>query len=123
MSRIVGLFNILADGSLAFWCPGCQETHRVPVGEGPGPRWGFNGNHEAPTFTPSLLVRSGHFVPGHAPQDPCWCQPDADGTDWGFACKQCHSFITDGRIQFLDDCSHELRGQTVPMPPWPLADA
>jgi len=25
----------------------------------------------------------------------------------------CHSFITDGKIQFLSDCTHHLAGQTV----------
>lgn len=28
----------------------------------------------------------------------------------------CHSFITDGQIQFLNDCTHPLAGQTVPLP-------
>ena len=28
----------------------------------------------------------------------------------------CHSFVTDGRIQYLDDCTHELRGQTIDLP-------
>jgi hypothetical protein len=32
--------------------------------------------------------------------------------------KICHSFITDGRIQFLGDCTHRLAGQTVPIPDW-----
>lgn len=27
----------------------------------------------------------------------------------------CHSFVTDGNIQFLDDCTHELKGKTVPL--------
>ena len=31
----------------------------------------------------------------------------------------CHSFVTDGLIQFLGDCTHALAGQTVDMPPWP----
>ena len=30
----------------------------------------------------------------------------------------CHSFITDGRIQFLNDCTHALAGHTVPLPPF-----
>jgi hypothetical protein len=30
----------------------------------------------------------------------------------------CHSFVTDGRIQFLEDCTHELAGQTVDLPEW-----
>jgi hypothetical protein len=32
--------------------------------------------------------------------------------------KRCHSFVTDGRIQFLGDCTHHPVGQTVPLPPW-----
>jgi len=28
----------------------------------------------------------------------------------------CHSFVTDGRIQFLTDCTHALAGQTVDIP-------
>jgi hypothetical protein len=31
----------------------------------------------------------------------------------------CHSFVTDGRIQFLNDCTHPLAGQTVDIPEWP----
>lgn len=27
----------------------------------------------------------------------------------------CHSFVTDGKIQFLSDCTHDLAGQTVDM--------
>ena len=30
----------------------------------------------------------------------------------------CHSFVTDGRIQFLTDSTHTLAGQTVPLPAW-----
>jgi len=29
----------------------------------------------------------------------------------------CYSYITDGRIQFLSDCTHELANQTVDLPP------
>ena len=78
---------------LAFWCPGCKREHDVRI-KGDDV-WGFNGNHEKPTFTPSVLVN------GHRPAE------------------RCHSFVTDGRIQFLDDCHHELRGQTVDLPHLP----
>lgn len=30
--------------------------------------------------------------------------------------KICHSFIKDGMIQFLGDCTHELKGKTVKLP-------
>ena len=32
----------------------------------------------------------------------------------------CHTFVTDGRIQFLGDCTHALAGQTVDLPDWPV---
>lgn len=107
-------------GGLAFQCPGCNERHMIRVGEGPGPRWGFNGNGDAPTFTPSVLVRSGHHMPNHDPKKGCWCtyyaeHPEEDVGDQ-FACTCCHSFVTDGRIQFLSDCTHALAGQTVDLP-------
>ena len=32
--------------------------------------------------------------------------------------KVCHSFVRDGRIEFLSDCTHELAGQTVELEEW-----
>lgn len=64
------------------------------------PHWGFNGDFERPTFTPSILSR--------------WEEWQGEGVPP----KQhiCHSFVTDGRIQFLADCTHALAGQTVDLP-------
>ena len=73
------------EGGLAAYCPGCQSYHLFDS------RWIFNGNHTAPTFTPSMLVNAN--------------QP----------ASRCHSFVQDGSWRFLDDCFHELKGQTVPM--------
>jgi hypothetical protein len=33
--------------------------------------------------------------------------------------KICHSFITDGKIQFLSDCTHSFAGKTVELPELP----
>lgn len=52
-------------------------------------RWTWNGNTDAPTLRPSVLTQGHNF--------------------------RCHSWINDGNAQFLDDCSHELRSQTVPL--------
>lgn len=41
--------------------------------------------------------------------------PHAVEPAWG----NCHSFLTGGLWQFLDDCAHALAGQTVPMVPLP----
>lgn len=96
-------------------CPGCKTYHSVSV-EG-SHAWGWNGDVDRPTFTPSVLVRSGHYVPGSI-QDSCWCTYNAEHPEKSerFKCGVCHSFVTDGNIQFLNDCTHELAGQTVPLP-------
>ena len=112
-----GVLRTIAGGLVAFYCPGCKEMHQVRI-EGEGrPAWGFNGDYDRPTFTPSILVRTGHYVPGHE-SGPCWCtwaKENPEEADDGFKCSVCHSFVTDGQIQFLGDCTHELAGQTVPL--------
>ncbi len=121
MTRL--LSPVLADygpGMVAFWCPGCNSNHPIRVGpEGHGAAWGYNGNPERPTFTPSVLVRSGHYAMGGTPGE-CWCDFEARfNRKADFECTVCHSFVTDGRIQFLGDCTHALAGQTVDLPEWP----
>ena len=79
---------------LLIWCPGCEQLHPFRT-RGSGPVWTFDGNAEAPTFAPSMLVNK------HDPP------------------SRCHSFVRAGQIQFLDDCFHSLAGQTLPLPPLP----
>lgn len=80
---------------VAFHCPGCEGGHGIPV---TGPRaWGWNGSYDKPTITPSILVNVGGGNPTAA---------------------ICHSYVTDGRIQFLADSTHKLSGQTVEIPDW-----
>lgn len=114
------------NGAISFWCPGCKCSHTIYHGDGTGPRWGYNGNAERPTFTPSVLVRSGHHVPNYD-GGGCWCDFNAEQVakgeqPSGFQCGVCHSFVTDGSIQFLGDCTHALAGQTVELPEWPEGD-
>lgn len=104
---IRGKLRILGDNGIFFMCPGCKDGHRIFVGLGPGPRWGFNGDFDKPTFTPSVLVT------GFAPSDIEGEFDDAT-KDKPFTC---HSFVREGRIQFLGDCTHALAGQTVAMTP------
>lgn len=42
----------LEGGQVAFWCPGCDCMHAPGVAPPASPIWGFNGNGDAPTFTP-----------------------------------------------------------------------
>lgn len=74
---------------LLFHCPGCGNAHPFDLN-----RWTWNGSMDRPTFTPSLLCNQHH--------------PES----------RCHSFVADGRIQFLSDCHHALAGQTVDLPDW-----
>jgi len=98
----------LQGGLVAFWCPGCNEAHAVGVSNDRGPRWIYNGNPEKPTFHPSVLT-------WHDPDPLAMTEKYRNGS-------RCHSFVTDGRIHFLDDCTHALAGQTVPLPEVPGND-
>jgi uncharacterized protein DUF6527 len=84
--------------SLVFMCPGCGEHHpvRIKSADAARPCWTWNGDRDKPTFSPSLLVRY-------------------DYTD-GRPQKVCHSFIREGRIEFLGDCTHDKAGQTLDLP-------
>lgn len=108
-----GKLRILEGGSVTFYCNGCKEYHIVHIEGNNRPVWGFNGDYEKPTFSPSILVRNGHYVPGH--EDQCWCKFNKEHSDnpAPFKCMSCHSFVIDGKIQYLSDCTHELAGQTV----------
>ena len=49
--------------------------------------WSWNGNTEKPTLKPSIRSKSGDTI--------------------------CHTFVNDGMVRFLDDCSHEFADQTL----------
>lgn len=88
---------------MCFDCPGCGMSHAIRIrrGDGRRPSWEWNGSMTAPTFSPSILVR--------------WTRRGEP--------KVCHSFVRDGSIEFLGDCTHPLAGRTVPLLPPDAADA
>lgn len=98
MAKVYPLKNAKGEIELyVFQCPGCGYGHNPSVivwQEGGNPVWTFNGDLDKPTFSPSILVFK---------DDPS---------------MRCHSFVKDGRIQFLSDCFHSLKGQTVDLPDW-----
>jgi len=96
-------------GELGFYCPGCDSIHFINDKETNRDNepywsylkehnlrlpdvWEFNGDFQNPTIRASVLLT----------------RPDRNFI--------CHSFITDGKIQFLSDCTHELVNQTVELP-------
>lgn len=112
MGQLSAKLRSVEGGRYAYWCQGCEEMHMV------GPGWTFDGNVDAPTFSPSVLVTSGHYTPGW--QGPsCWCTYRVDHPDCEFECSRCHTFIKGGMVQFLSDCTHALAGQTLPLPDLP----
>lgn len=88
-------------GVITFICPGCEKTHTIWArpSEQPVSRnsWEFNGDFDHPTINPSILMR-------------------LDYTDPSRQNLVCHSFVTDGKIQFLNDCTHPFAGQTLDLP-------
>lgn len=76
-----------------FYCIGCKMHHGVWTTPSSfnGAVWTFNGDVKNPTINPSIRVRHGQN-------------------------QVCHSFITEGKIQYLSDCTHEYAGITIELP-------
>lgn len=74
-------------GQYYFRCPGCKTLHVF------NNTWDFNKDFSNPTISPSLLITAGKHIN-----------------------YKCHSFIKGGKIQYLSDCTHELKGQTIELP-------
>ena len=68
---------------------GCLTLPFILKGKREGTNaWTWNGDTEKPTLKPSVLTSyPNRFI--------------------------CHSFINDGKVQFLSDCTHELVNQTL----------
>lgn len=94
MTDVVKVYDQPPDEKMVqYHCAGCKHDHVVRVAGARRPVWGWNGSTEKPTFTPSVLYNSG-------------------------AGRVCHTFINDGVVQFLPDCTHDLAGQSVPLEPF-----
>jgi len=78
------------NGLIMWFCPGCGYLHAVDK------RWRFNNDFEKPTLSPSVL--------NHIPVSPNSVKE-----------LRCHCYIRDGKIEFLNDCNHELVGKIVEM--------
>lgn len=94
----------------AHWCPGCKEMHRIPDS------WQFNGNVNRPTFTPSVKITGKQTVKDDRGN---WTGEWVRGPDGNALDECCHYILTDGVLNFCGDCTHALRGQSVPLPELP----
>lgn len=82
-----------------FWCPGCNTHHAFTTRLGTnqtGPVWKKIPNEL--TFSPSLL-----------------CNKNVTPEDIAHGMHRCHLFLRRGQVQYLSDCTHKLKGQTIPV--------
>jgi hypothetical protein len=77
------------DGTILFWCPGCDMNHGI------NNTWQITGTAENPTIKPSILTK--------------W------DTGEEHTIHVCHMFITNGKIQYLPDCTHSMANKTIDM--------
>lgn len=90
MAKLITLEKLNDEPDYMFYCPGCKCHHGVwtTISNGNKAIWSFNNDIDKPTFSPSILVRHSLNT-------------------------VCHSFIKDGFIQYLNDCTHEYAGKTI----------
>ncbi len=88
-----------AQGTITAWifyCPACQHPHAFY----PGAWTLVNDNLETPTFTPELINKYPDDMYKKYPNFPPYL---------------CKLSITDGYITYSPDCTHSLKGSTIPM--------
>lgn len=86
-------------GELSHWCPACDMRHIILTNdwEHSGPRWEWNGDVTKPTYSPSVKTE--------------WKTKDT---------LICHFFMKEGKIQFLNDCTHDMASTIVDIPDYPF---
>lgn len=124
MGQLSAKLRNAAGGKVTYFCQGCDMPHQVRVRqEEPGPVWGWDGNVDAPTFTPSVLVTYDHMSEAGRERGQAFrAQHGRDPTREELPYDEhhvCHTFIRAGMVQFLSDCTHGLAGQTLPLPDLP----
>jgi Family of unknown function (DUF6527) len=113
MAKLSNILRSTQDYGLMWYCPGCEMCHGINYDKGPGPRWIWNNDVNKPTFSPSVLVHHNHPA-GHTNENPAPVGYRKSGG--AYIDDVCHSFVTDGKMQLLSDCTHKLAGQTVDIP-------
>lgn len=83
-------------GTYLLFCPGCQQVHALEINKPQefSKRLGFDGDVHRPTFGPAVIVT----------------------TDRGL----CVFDLRAGWLYFRGNCHHDLAGQRVELPVFPL---
>ena len=95
------LIEACGQKSALLYMPGLPVHVQINL-SGPHPVWGWNGDMQHPTFSPSILTR----------------------LPWGPERREIvnHVFIRDGWISYLSDCTHQYAGKGMELPrleEWP----
>lgn len=77
---------------IAHYCDGCKQLHPIPVNQKSGLSWNWNNDIGKATLSPSIKITGGGI---------------------------CHYHIKNGNIEYGNDSTHHLKGQTVPLPDIP----
>jgi hypothetical protein len=87
---------------IAHYCPGCNDMHYIntKVPNSNGAKWGWDGNLEAPTVSPSVNLRA-EFTPEEGGPEVC------------------HYFLQGGVLKYCGDCTHQYSGKDIPLPELP----
>jgi hypothetical protein len=107
LSRLSAVLAKGDDGKLYFKCPGCNALHGVNCGEGLGEEFVFDGNVDAPTFSPMLRfgMRGGGIS----------LDPSLEQKVMIVNHGKCRMYVTRGKIQFSDDSTNWYKGRVVGM--------
>lgn len=92
MSKVIFLNRTDGTKDPAIFCPACDCYHVFDS------RWTFNGDVDKPTFSPSMCVNC------------------VDEKYLNEQTVRCHSFVRNGQIQYLGDCTHDMKNQTIELP-------
>jgi hypothetical protein len=85
----MNLIRLSKQGHVIYWCFGCRQYHGCDTLQENknGGKWEWNGSFENPSLKPSIRFYN----------------PD------------CHHHVTDGKIVYHSDCSHDFQNQEVSM--------
>jgi hypothetical protein len=112
--RLSPFLRLAQNGKVVqFWCPGCDDDHQVVL-EGPN-KWEWNGDFILPTFSPSIKVEKVRTTKDeHGRWNGGWVlNANNESID-----EICHSYVRDGMIEYLGDCTHALVNTTVRISEW-----
>jgi len=101
-------------GVFGFKCPGCGETHIIytdpanPSKNKEKSVWAFNGDLNNPTFSPSIMYRTGHYIDDLNEEQKAHIMEQEEK----YRGIICHSTVTSGFINILSD-STQSANQTL----------